>query len=291
MKSRTITEYVQIKFGGDNHQVSVNTIINTLTNYQKIIDIANKELGDGKYCINLEVKALEKGSFVIDLLVSAQFIPNIFNKVNLQDIANLVVVTTGCFQLFKILKGKKAKKEDIQQLNQSGDNIIINNSTINVYNNTNTRQAISSTINSINNDKTITNLSISNPTQEFVKIERKEFDELANATIETIEDEITEKTIIDHRAILHIISVSFDSSYNWRFYYKNEKVTIKINDITIQRRIDEGEDFSKGDSLIVELEIHQVYNEIKKEYENKSYKIRKFIEFNKAGKQQDINFK
>lgn len=290
MESRTITEPLQIKFGGDSHQVSVNTIINTLTNYQRIIDITNKELGEENYKIDLQIKALEKGSFVIDLLVYAQFIPNIFDKENLQYVANLVVIATGCYQVFKKLKGRKAKSEDIQQINQSGNNIIINADTVNIYNNTKTRQAISSTLNAINDDKSITNLSLSNSNKELVKIEREEFDELAKAPIETIEEEISERTIIDHRAVLNIISVSFDSSYNWRFYYKNEKVTIKINNATIQQRIDEGEDFSKGDSLIVELEIHQIYNEIKKDYENTSYKIRKFIGFNKAGKQQEINF-
>ncbi len=290
MESRTITEPLQIKFGGDSHQVSVNTIINTLTNYQRIIDITNKELGEENYKIDLQIKALEKGSFVIDLLVYAQFIPNIFDKENLQYVANLVVVATGCYKLFKKLKGKKVKNEDIQQLNQSGNNTIINANTVNIYNKANTRQAISSTINAINNDKSITDLSLSNSNKELVKIERQEFEDLATAPIETIEEEITQRSVIDYRAILNIISVSFDSSYNWRFYYKDEKITIKINNTTIQQRIDEGEDFSKGDSLIVELEIHQVYNEIKKDYENKSYKIRKFIDFNKAGKQQEINF-
>jgi hypothetical protein len=73
-------------------------------------------------------------------------------------------------------------------------------------------------------------------------------------------------------ATLNIIIISFDDKLKSDFYFKGNKISVKINDPNFQKRIDNGEAFAKGDILEVDLEIKQKFEQAVNTYINKSYK-------------------
>ena len=91
--------------------------------------------------------------------------------------------------------------------------------------------------------------------------------------------------------MLNIVRLSFDKSQKWEFYYDGNKITAKINDVDFLLKIDSGETFAKGDSLEVELEILQEFDQTVNTYVNKSYKINRIIRHIPRPPQGKLDFK
>jgi len=71
---------------------------------------------------------------------------------------------------------------------------------------------------------------------------------------------------------------TFNRNQKWEFYFEGNKISAKITDDTeFLKRIDSGEQFAKGDSLEVEIEIRQEFDKSVNTFVNKSYKINRVI--------------
>ena len=74
-----------------------------------------------------------------------------------------------------------------------------------------------------------------------------------------------------------IVRLSFEDNLKWDFYYKGNKISAKIPDSNFYELIDKKEAFAKGDTLEVDLQIIQKFDESVNTLINKSYQINKII--------------
>lgn len=285
------TESIQIKFEGQDHQIDANTLINTLIHYNTIINISNEIMGDGSRKVNVKINALQKGSFVIDIELVESVIKTLFSADNISYLANLAGSVGGVYALYHFFKGKPASKESINNTSIKIDNknLIINETTINIYNNQTVREAISKSIQTINEDPAVEGIKIGDDKGDFVNFKRDEFQELVYNDFADEEIHPQEQKIVVE-AILGIIKLSFERGKTWEFIFNGFKISILVKDDELMKIIDAGARFAKGDSIKVKLEILQRYNRSYNAYENKSYRILEFIDHIKAPTQSKFNF-
>ena len=267
---------MKIIFNGDTGQIDANTLITALGHYQFIMEAANKELG-GERTVELKVNAIEKGSFVIDIAVVENVFKSLFSNESVVYTAGLVTIIGGVYEAYRKLKGKAAKTEEQKNcIRIKGDNnVVINRHVVNIYNQIPVREAISKTIEAAEKDKSVDGLTIESK-EEKVFFAKEEFPEYVHKNFDS-EDMLPPDRVEFDRAFLTIISMSFESGYQWQFMYKGFRIPIRIKEGPLMKTIDEGARFGKGDTLEVELEITQRFNPSYKAYENVRYKIKEFI--------------
>lgn len=281
------TESIHIKFDGQNHQIDANTLINTLIHYSTVINVANDTIGDGSRKVNIKINALEKGSFVINIELVASFVQNLFSAETIAYLSGLATIVGGVYALYDRHKGKPVKEET--NINVENKIITINKTTIEIYNNKVVREAISKSIETVNDDPAVESVEIGNDRGEFVNFKREDFNDLIYDDFSTEDKEPEEKRLIVD-ATLGIIKLSFERGKSWEFMYNGFKISIVVKDDDLMKHIDSGARFAKGDSIKVKLEIVQKYNPNYMAYENKSYRIVEFKEHIKAPTQSKIDF-
>lgn len=269
---------MKIIFNGDSGQIDANTLIAALGHYQYIMGAANKELG-GEKTLELKINAIEKGSFVVDVEIVESFIKGLFSGDNLSYTSSIITIVGAVYGAYRKLKGKPAKtkeqKELIKVKVKGNDNIVINQSVVNIYNQTSVREAISKTVEAADKDESVEGITIEGE-GEKIYFPRDEFPEFIHKSFDT-EDMLPPDREIEERAFLSIVSMSFESGYQWQFMYKGFKIPIKVRDGALMEIIDKGERFGKGDSIEVTLEILQRYNPAYNAYENVRFRIKEFI--------------
>jgi hypothetical protein len=285
----------KIKFDGEQHQIDANLLINNLIHTTSIIQEINRELHSGKK-IDIKIKALQKGSFLIHIdLVETAFhtLKNLLTKDNIETGGIIIGGFVGLIEIKKFLKGKEIKSKEItgdkiKIENEKGQVLIIENFVYNIYeNNPIVKDALAQSFETLENDNSITGYEITDRNENpLVRVDREEFEYLSVKTEETIDGE---KNIII-AATLNIIRISFDDKLKSDFYFKGNKISIKINDPNFQKRIDNGESFAKGDILEVEMEIKQKFDKSVNTFINKSYKINRITNHILRNEQSKINF-
>lgn len=212
---------LQIKFDGQTHQIDANTLINILIHYNTVIMEANKEFGGGEKTINIKVNALKEGSFIIDLSVVSGLIATVFSGGVVGYVADLITITQGVFNAYKTLKGRPAKTDEARaNIVVNGANATINQTIINVYNQPVTREAISKSVETANEDSSVAGIAISSDGNDDFSICRDEFEGLIYTDFDTEDELPEEKTIEIDNAILSIKTLSFQSGATWQFFYQ-----------------------------------------------------------------------
>lgn len=273
---------MEIIFGGDSKQVNANTLIVALGHYQTIMSEANKELGATK-TIELKVNAIKEGSFVVDVSIVESVIKQIFSGDAVEYLANVCGIVGGVYAAYKVLKGRSARTEEQKDKIRTvvnGNNNIVFNGVVNVYNQVSTREAISKTIEAAEEDPNITGFTVEAQGARTI-FERPDFHEYIHKSFED-EDLLPPNKVFTETANLTIVSLSFEAGNSWAFMYNGFKIYVRVKDNILMDLIDQGERFGKGDSIEVELEVTQKYNPSYRAYENKSYRILKFFRHNEA---------
>ena len=285
----------KIRFDGEQNQIDANTLINSLIHTTSIIQELNRNLESGKK-IDVKIKALEKGSFLvhIDLIeTSLQNLKTLLTKENIEIGAAIIAGLVGLIEIKKFLKGKKAqsKTEDAGKViieNVDGNVLQVENFTFNIYeNNTIIRDALSQNFETLENDPSISSFEITdNEEIPLVKVDKDEFHDLAIKSEQISDDE----RIITEAATLNIVRLSFDEKLKWEFYFKGNKISARIDDQNFYKLIEKGESFAKGDTLEVEFEIRQKFDSSVNTFINKSYAVKRILRHIKRDEQSKINF-
>lgn len=283
---------MQLKFEGQTHSIDANTLVNVLVHYQAVVTEANRQFGGGAREVSIQVNAIEKGSFVIDISVVQGIVQQLFSKDTVEYLAGLTAIVGGVYALYKTFKGRPVKsKEDVAAAENTvkidiKGNVGINIKNItNVYNQPIVREAISKSVETADEDPNVEGFTVSKdkgtPATTF---KRDEFKDYIYNDFDT-EDDIPDERTFDETATLTIVGLNFERGSRWQFMYKGFKINIVVKDDAIMNKIDEGERFGKGDAIRVKLRIVQRYNKDYKAYENKSFKIVEFYEhvINKEG--------
>ena len=269
---------IMIRFEGQSHSIDSNTLINTLIHYNSIVSEINKEYGGGSKNINIQINAIEKGSFVLDISVVENIFKNIFSFDSVNYVAAIVTILGGVIGAYKKLKGKPAKsdsdKENIKIA--SNTNVEINNSIINVYNEKVVREAISKTFETVNDDNNVEGLEV-RCNQDITEFTKDDFPTLIYTDFDKEEDLPMDKDeVVD--ATLFITGLKFEKGGKWDFLWNGMKISMIVKDDALMKAIDSGERFGKGDSIRVKMRINKVFVPEYNTYINKSYKIIEFYE-------------
>ena len=277
-------EDLKIKFDGQTHQIEANTLINSLLHFTAIVQEINAELKTDRK-IDIKINALPEGSFLVHFTLEAMTLleqaTKIFSNPTNSAAANIISELGLVYGIYRFLGGKpiKSKKVIGNQVtieNEKGDTIITNNITINIFENKNVQKSLSQEFATLENDPNVTGFEIIDSNNvPIVQIPRIEFSDLAASETNGVVSE--NENIVYKNGTLNILRLSFDKGQKWDFYYEGNKITAKINDVDFLIKIDSGESFSKGDSLEVELEILQEFDQTVNTFVNKSYKINRII--------------
>lgn len=285
----------KIKFDGDQHQIDANLLVNNLIHTTTIIQEINRELNNGKQ-IEIKIKALQEGSFLIhiDLVATTlDSLKDIFTKDNFNTAGSIITTLVAFIEIKKFLKGDNVKSKEerhnkVKIENKNGDVLYIENFVYNLYeNNPVIEDSLAQSFETLENDNSITAYEITDKNENpLIRVDSDEFPYLSIKSEKIQEGE----KIITTAAVLNIIRISFDNKLNSDFYYKGNKISIKINNPEFQEKIDNGQPFSKGDILEVELEIKQAFDKSVNTYINKSYKVSKIVKHILRNEQSKLNF-
>lgn len=286
MEQETLT----IKFDGQNHQVDVQTFVYSVLNFSTVIKEANKKNGGNP--ININIKAPEKGSLLVDLVTNAVNNPSLLNATTI--LSSTIVIVGGVYQLHKFISGKKTK--GVKTENNSTTITLDDNSTLtiaeNIYNIYMTTPAIPDSISknfsALSEDPAVTNFEVSrNGKEKIIEVSKEDYSRLSIK--QQIETE-NSRTIVE-AANLYIYKVVFEKTdRKWEFYYNGDKISANIFDENFFGLIDKGESFSKGDQLKVDLQVTQIFDESIGTYVNQSHAVLKVYEHIKRSEPMELPF-
>lgn len=280
----------KIVFDSEKHEVDVETLIGCLMHTSNIVQEVNRSLGTEKK-IEVKIKALEKGSFEVHIELVEKLLYSIFSRENLTVASEIVSVVGGLYGFANWLKGRKPSKienkgDEVEITNDKDEKTIIN---INVYNIFNENKAVRDNIAKqfsvlekseyIEGFKFESNgISTCISEEDFSAVATK-FDTLNNENKEPIREILTNRKIL-------IIRPSFDKDLKWDFVFEGQKLSAKMEDKAMIHIINQGEEFSKGDFMLVDLEVIKFYdNDLGIHMITKdSYKILRYKEHIKTGK-------
>lgn len=283
---------IKLRYGTNTNSIDANTLINSILHFTSLVQEINKQLQNNRK-VNVKVVAIEPGSFIVNIIVESGLIDtvtNLFTKENIAIAGGVVTTLKGVFEVAKLLKGDKPKS--IETLENSykidsmnGESKIIDNRVFNVYNAPVIKQILSKEFETLENDTEVQSFEVTDKNgSNIAEFERNEFSDLAN--IEHIPDAATR--INPKVVVLNIITLSFDPKKKWEFMLDGHKILATIKDEIFFEHIDKGEAFAKGDTLKVEIEITQYFNELAQAYGNHSYKVVKIIEHIRRSEQGKI---
>jgi hypothetical protein len=275
---------LEIKFGGDLHEIDVDLLIESLVSYSSVTQEVSAYLSPGTK-VDIKIKAPKEGSFIILLDLIAQNGGNLFTRDNIDLAANIVEVVGGLYALKKFvsLNGKpevvKPQDDNSIEITNNNGSITINNNVYSIYQeNPKVRENLRRTFSKLKEKEEIVDFSIRDVDDDrsIFHVDRKDFSLLASD-----DDEIEQKRqkVQKDRQELSVFKVVFRENYKWEFYYQGVKIYASIKDEVFFKKIEKGEvAFRSGDKLIVDLEIDQVFNESANTFVNDAYFILKVIE-------------
>ncbi|MDD2627247.1 MAG: hypothetical protein PHI87_06855 [Candidatus Methanomethylophilus sp.] len=277
---------LEIKFGGDLHEIDVDLLIESLVSYSSVTQEVSAYLSPGTK-IDIKIKAPKEGSFIILLNMIAQNASDIFinTKEGVYLASDIVTLVGGLYCLKKWIS-KNGKPETIKQkegnsieISNNNGNIIISNDVYNIYQeNPKVRDNLRNTFIKLKEKDQIKDFCIRDidNNKEIFKVDKKDFSLLASS-----EDEINvrKQKVIKENQELSVFKVVFRENYKWEFFFQGVKIYASVKDDFFFKKIEKGEiAFRSGDRLSVDLEIEQIFNEAANTFVNDSYNIIKVID-------------
>lgn len=285
MEQETLT----VKFDGQEHQVDVQTFAYSVLNFATVIKEANKKVTGNP--IEINIKAPEKGSVLVDLVTKVTSDPTLIN--GLSTGADVVTVVAGLYGVHKFISGRKIKEtkkenSDIKIHLEDGSTMTVAEKVYNIYTTTPAiPNGISQHFSALSDDPAVAKFEVIRNNEKIIQVDKEDYDRLAIK--QQIDTENSRKLV--ESAELHIYKVVFDKTdRKWEFYYKGNRISASIADENFFKMIDGGEPFAKGDQLRVDLQINQVLDESVGVYVNQSYQVIKVNEHIKRSQPAELPF-
>jgi len=274
-----------LRYGGEPDNINALTFVKSLSAINTLVEEIHNhynKLNNTNNRVEVRVKAFNKGSFhvYLDLIETAL---NSLDPGTLFAIAcGIVPAMSKLFELISFLAGKEPKNVVVQNnvekiviINYLGDKETFDKHIYEMFKTNPTIQnSMRANFEILYNDDKIESFEILNKNNKLIyKSNRDEFGKLSN----DIEYEDEKVRVIRELAILHICKLNFEKNYVWGFYYKGQKISAYLEDENFYKNIDQGEKFSKGDILQVEMIIHQEFDFVVNTFINKKFVIEKII--------------
>lgn len=281
-KGKEVKQSIVYTFQYDTDQESIDLNAMLASQYGLLTamsEIKNYVAKDAK--LSIRVKPMEKGSVPFEFLADLIWYENLFNNaVNAVNYAySIITLLTGILVLKGHLSGKKAQNIEI-----NGDIIVVTNSeniTINVSrqvyeiskSNSIIDTALTKSFEAIEKDESISGVKMIDSNKNVIyKAGRNTITSLSKTSEEFTSTSTTE---VISKEPLSVVKIVFEPGYKWQFYFRGHKISADIKDDTYMEKINKGQRFSKGDTIIADLEIHKEFDESVNAYLNKSYTVTK----------------
>ncbi len=279
----------KLDYEGKLPQIDSNTLINSLLHITAAIQEINAELNKEsniKTTLQIKINAFSPGSFLVDLElfreISKDLLPTVAFVGSHIDINTMIKVLIEFIKLKLFLRGKKPEKIDrsgneVTITGPDGNTTVVNIRTFNQYaGNLIVNEEVTKNFETLRDDPAIDGFKLTDKKHKpLVGVDKKDFSSLTSRN-ELLEEKI--KTLPVSRADLYILKVVFEEGRKWEFYYEGNKISATMGDKAFAKTINSGEKFAKGDALVCDLEIEQVFNADVNTFVNKSYRVLKVLD-------------
>jgi hypothetical protein len=292
-------EDFKLTYDGKLPQIDSNTLINSLFHITASMQEINAELNKESNIqtkLQIKINAFSGGSFLVHLelwrdVVKDLLPPAIFVGAQF-DINTIIKVLIEFIKLKLFLKGEKPQKiekrgNEVKITDNKGNIFTVLNPTYNIYGgNLIVNESMNKGFETLHEDDAIDGLRlIDKKGKSLIEIPKKDFSDLTLRNV-LLEEKNKIQTLQEVNLI--IIKLVFEENYKWQFYYQGNKISATMEDQTFLKKINGGEKFSKGDTLICNLEIEQVFDSSVNTYVNKSYRILRVLEHKLRANQEDL---
>ena len=292
---------LQLIYDGDslkNHEINPRELSSAILGLDGVLNEANKTLNSSKTRIQVKVKSnLEVGSFKINFTIDQNIIDKISDLLtsqNVEAILNASELTAiifgtmggGLWGLIKFLKNrkptKKYQKDNLIIIEINDESFETNEKVIKLYENWQLRHSLEQMISPL--EKNGIDLCL-------IKVENsEEFFDVKKEEIEYFKCPPAKEVMIDEpvrfNTNLNIISLSFKDKNKWYVNDGQSSFYSTIEDLDFLRRVDDNEEFRKGDILRVLIRREQYLNEEQKL--RTEYFIEEVIEHKKPYQQMSL---
>lgn len=282
---------LKVKFGSKPNEINAAIFLRSLSNIISIIEEINNEIGEGRK-LDINVKALEKGSFLVNLGLLSKDIADFM--VSTAPLTPTILSTlVDLLNLRQFLGGKKPKdvtktNDKTTVISSSGDKTTVNTSIYNFHNsNVHFNQAVTDNFEALQADSTIDSFELQDENSKpLISVPKKDFEKMSVKSLEEVEENIRQAELTVR---ISVVKVVFDQNRKWDFIYQGNKISALITDKEFWSKID-AKSFSKGDSLEVDLTIRQEYDQSVVTYINKEFTITKVRKHHRRPDQTNLDF-
>lgn len=267
-----------MKLTGDLDGVDTNALVDMVGNLSLAIHQINDEIQSNK-SLRVTIKHIRPGCYDIFLSIKETMIDNLLRHiVNNPTTAacEIMGIVAGIMTIKKCLKGEAPQKVEHGEhetliINGDGNQIFVKPNVYKIFSeNKIVAAAIGKSFDALSEDPAIDGFELyDQENRKLFSAPRDEFQ--AISAPDTLPE--NETRIKQEEAILTIFKVVFEKGYKWQFYYQGNKISASIEDETFFDAIDRGAKFSKGDTLIVDLNITQVFDKAVQTYITREYRI------------------
>lgn len=252
-------------YGGESESMDLNTLLLSQMHFSWIIgEIKNEIAKDSN--LSIKIKPLEKGSIPFDFILDISLFDSLFTPLAVYTGIPAAIIGTwiGIVQLRKWSVGKKYTKITILDRGRiivtvGERDFEVSEICYKLSQNPAIDKALAKGFEAIEKDESIDNIQVIDQEKKPVlSVARAEFVNFT-ATNENLEQKTQTETKEEQLTVLKVV---FDKGYKWQFYDKmGRKVSANMEDEAFMDRINKGEAFSKGDTIVAEVEVEKVFDE------------------------------
>lgn len=280
---------ITIRFEGQSHAIDANTLVNMLIHCKGLIDAIDAERGGGRG-IRMDVNAIERGSFVIDLSLAGNAMRGLFSSGAIGHVADVATILGLLLDLFSRFRGRRMGVGEAEaaanEINVAVNNVRVSETVVNIYNGSApAREAVGKMFETANDDGYVDGVTFGcgGRTVAFTK---GEFPEIISNMADS--DILPGDREEERDATLNVLGLRFEPGGRWQFMYDGGKISATIGAERLMEAIDGGERFGKGDALRVRLRIVKRFSKEYNCYVNASFRITEYYEHIKAGETGDL---
>lgn len=250
---------ISLKYNGpavDAGQMNAYEVAANMIAFSDFVVLATKTLYGEKTEVRADVAGFGKGSFVTDLFF--QIVGETATLLSSGTPKELIALVAESLNLWKHLKGEPpanmerlAGDNGVRVENRDGKVVVFSNSTLNVVFSDKGAETVGRFIRDALSKEGIDSVAIDQPGAPIDKVVKNEAQYFSQVAPET--------PLYDYQMQLALIIEApvFKDGNKWRFSDGTVSFYADISDVDFIARVDGGEAFAKGDSLIVEMRIEQ----------------------------------
>ena len=267
------------KYNSDDDSIDLNTLLLSQINFATVLNEIKNEVAPG-VDLSIRIRPLEKGSVPFDIILNVSWLANLIAPDVVEYSSAIISALVGVIQLRIWLKGKKPNTIRFEGekviLTIEETELIIDKTIYDIAEKNSTiDKALQKGFEAIERDESVTGIEILNEKKEaLITVPRNEFENF----IWTNEFFEQKRKTANTRERLTIFKVVFEKGVKWQFYQGSRKISASINAPDFWDKINNGESFSKGDVLKVDLENNTEFDNTLGIYIEKGFTVVNVVE-------------